>query len=171
MFSSIMSTDIFLNLLKIGLFCSAFSTKGAIVIKPFTQILGNFAISCTSCFTSSHVIPNFVSSSATFTSIKILTQVSFLTASRLISSASRRESTLCINDTLSTIYFTLFLWRCPIICQRISLGITSYLSSSSCTLFSPKSLHPYSYASLSISTGLVLLTAISVTSSGARSDS
>ena len=42
------ATANFFNLLKIGLFFSAFSTKGAIVINPFTQILGNFAISCTS---------------------------------------------------------------------------------------------------------------------------
>ena len=38
----------------------------------------------------------------------------------------------------------------------------------SCTLFSPKSLAPASWASSSIGTGLVLLTAISVTSFGSR---
>ena len=144
MFSPIMSTDIFFNLLKNGLFFSAFSTKGAIVIKPFTQILGNFAISCTSCFASSHVVPNLVSSFATLTSTRIFTHTFFFPASLLISSASRRESTLWIRYTLSTIYLTLFLCRCPIICHLISLGITSYLSRSSCTLFSPKSRHPHS---------------------------
>ena len=56
--------------------------------------------------------------------------------------ASLMESTLWIMVTLSTIYFTLLVCRCPIICQWISFGITSYLSTSSCTLFSPNSRQP-----------------------------
>ena len=146
-------------------FSSGFVTNGAIVINPLVLIWGRALICETSLAASSGITPYFVSSFATFTSIKISAVTPFLAASFSIVSARRRESTEWTSVTLSIIYFTLFRCRCPIICQEISAGSASYLSTISCTLFSPKIRFPRSYASCSICTGFVLLTAIRVTSS------
>ena len=67
-------------------------------------------------------------------------------------------------QTLSIMYLILFLCRCPIMCHLISEGSSGYFSRISCGLFSPNSRIPSSYASISIGTGFVLLTAISRTS-------
>ena len=64
-----------------------------------------------------------------------------------ISSASFNESKLSITSTFPTIYFTLFVCRCPIMCQ-VYFG--SYLSINSCTRFSPKVVRPI-FATSSIS--------------------
>ena len=65
-------------------------------------------------------------------------------------------------------YFTLFLCRCPIRCHSRFFGSSSYLVQSSCTLFSPNIVCPASIASSIMEIGLVLLTAIRVTSLGSR---
>ena len=84
-------------------------------------------------------------------------------ALRLISSASRKESTEI--HTLSIIYFTLFVCRCPIICHLTGRTL-SYLSRISCTLFSPISVTPARIASLISSAVCVFVTAQSRISSG-----
>ena len=140
-----MSTDNCLISRKNGRFSSGSLAGGATVISPLTDRFGNAAICSVREMTSSlEDSPNFVSSPAILTSIKIGTVTPFFSASLLIVSAKRRLSTEWISVTLSTIYFTLFLCRCPIICHFMSFGITSYFSVSSCTLFSPKSRIPSS---------------------------
>ena len=128
-------------------FSSGSSTYGAIVISPSICICGKAATDSTRERTSSVFRPNLLSSCATFTSIRTGTVTLCLAASCSIVSARRRESTEWIRATLSTIYLTLLRCRCPIMCQRISDGSCGTLSMISCTLFSPKSLEPASYAS------------------------
>ena len=110
--------------------------------------------------------PYLLSSFATLTSRRISTSRPALAASVSICRASRRESTEWISTAFPRTWPTLLRCRWPIICQRISSGSSGFLAAISCTLFSPKSLAPAAYASSSMGTGLVLLTAISVTSPG-----
>ena len=137
MFFSLMSTDNLCKFAKIWRFSSGLSTKGAIVISPQTLICSKFAIFSINGRTSSVLSPNLLSSWATFTSIKILAVRLCFAASFSIVSASLTESTEWIRSTLSIIYFTLLVCRCPIMCQWISSGSASYLAVISCTLFSP----------------------------------
>ena len=109
MFLAAMSTDNAFNSLKIFLFSSAFSTNGAIVIKPLTLKCGSFATSRTSFSTSSVLRPNFDSSHATLTSIRISEMRFFFSLSFSIASARCSESTECMRVARPTTYFTLFV--------------------------------------------------------------
>src|SRR5580658_1637772 len=85
-------------------------------------------------------------------------------------SAIRTESTESTASNNSTAFAALFVWRCPIKCHSESLRSRRAVAfpENSCTRFSPKTRSPALYASRILSTGKVLLTPISVTSSGLR---
>ena len=139
MFSSLMSTDNCRISLKYGRLSSGFSTYGAIVISPRIWTCSICATSRTGAIVSSLWIPNLLSSSAIFTSIRIGTITLFLAACFSISFARCKLSTEWINAVFPTMYFTLLVCKCPIICQWMSFGSTSIFSHISCNLFSPNS--------------------------------
>ena len=77
-------------------------------MRPHTFIWGKRAIFLTASSTSSVWNPNLLSSCATFTSRRILAVTPLLSASFSMVSASRTESTEWIRSTLSMMYLTLF---------------------------------------------------------------
>ena len=113
-------------------------------------------------------MPNFDSSPAIFISTSTSAVIPCFPACLLISSASLRLSTECINLTLSIMYLTLFVCKCPIRCHLTSGPNGSYFSIISCTLFSPSSSSPHSTAALIFGTSTVFDTASRRTSFGLR---
>ena len=115
---------------------------------------------------SSGMKPDLVSSLATCTSSNTFMRRPIFSASRLMTSSKRTLSTEWIICTKGTICLTLFVCKCPMKCQRISAGSACCLSNNSCTLLSPKSRSPQSYAACIDSIGWNLLTQINVTPLG-----
>ena len=139
-----MSTDNFFNFLKIFLLSSASSTLGAIVIRPLICRFLYLPKSGKTSSNSSSTKPYFDASFATFISSNPSTCIFFFLASVSIVSANLILSTECIKTVFPRSCFTLLVCKCPIICHLISFGNSSHFLTSSCTLFSPKSLIPVS---------------------------
>ena len=124
MFLAAMSTDNAFNSLKIFLFSSAFSTNGAIVIKPLTLKCGSFATSRTSFSTSSVLRPNFDSSHATLTSIRISETRFFFSLSFSIASAFVCASRIIASALLlaaSCVSVDVFSARTRAFCKVVSI--------------------------------------------------
>ena len=119
-------------------------TWGPMVMRPSIRIWEKRGIAFRKSSTSPSFKPNLVSSSAIFTWTRQGITRSMAAARFSISSAKCRLSKEWIIKILSTMYFTLLVWRWPIRCQRISEGRWGYFSKISCTLFSPKSRTPAS---------------------------
>ncbi|GFI14797.1 hypothetical protein IMSAGC008_02359 [Muribaculaceae bacterium] len=89
---------------------------------------------------SSGVNPNLVSSAATCTCISTRLVMPSRALSASMASSTRSESTLSISaiGPASSSLRTLFVWRWPMKCHRMSAGSAGIFADNSCTRLSPK---------------------------------